>query len=52
MIAFEIGFAIVVILALVGPVAYFGMRRYLRWMSRMAEHEEELDERMDARLNS
>lgn len=46
MIAFEIGFAICVALAFVGPVAYFGMRRYLRWMNRMSAREEQRDQDM------
>lgn len=46
MIAFEIGVAILAILAVIGPVLYFGMRRYLRWMGRMAEAEERRDQEM------
>ena len=46
MIAFEIGFVIIVGVLIAGPLLYFGMRRYLRWMSRMAEAEERRDQEM------
>ena len=46
MIAFEVGLAIAAVLAIVGPVVYFGMRRYLRWMERMSAREEQRDQDM------
>jgi hypothetical protein len=46
MIAFEIGIALCIGLAIIGPLIFFGMRRYLRWMERMAESEELRDQQM------
>lgn len=46
MIAFEIGFVIIVAVLIAGPLLYFGMRRYLRWMSHMAENEERRDQEL------
>lgn len=37
-------FIMVAIVAVGGPVVYFGLRRYFRWMQRMADREEARDE--------
>lgn len=44
MIVFEMAFLIIVVAAIGGPLAYFGMRRYLRWLQRLSEREEARDE--------